>query len=172
MCAALPEWIEPTLLAERGAQLAGRVVLASMERLRPLLAAEPDAAWVELAFAIDARGLRTVHGRVQAEVALACQRCLQPVACTIDSEFHLAAVTSVSEERRLPEGLEPLDCSQGPLATAVLVEDELLLGLPLVASHPDAGCNEELAHWQGEDEAGTVNPFDVLRHWQDKRRDD
>lgn len=172
MCAALPEWIEPALLAERGARLAGRVALGPMERLRPLLVAEPGTAWVEMEFTIDARGLRTVHGRVRAEVALACQRCLRPVACTIDGELHLALVISASEERRLPEGLEPLDCSQGPLATALLVEDEILLGLPLVPSHPDADCNEELGHWQGEEEAGTAHPFDVLRHWQDKRRDD
>ncbi len=172
MRAALPDQIEPALLAEKGAQLDGRVALGKMERLTPLLAAEPGEAWVELAFAIDAQGLRTVHGRVRAEVELQCQRCLQPVPCAIDSEFHLAVIASATEERRLPKGFEPLDCSDGPVATVRLVEDEILLGLPLVAHHPDAGCNEEMARWRGERDDETENPFSVLRNWQDKRRDD
>ena len=172
MRAALPDRIEPALLAEKGARLDGRVALGQMERLTPLLASEPGEAWVELAFSIDAEGLRTVHGRVRAEVALRCQRCLQPVPVAIDSEFHLAVVTSVTEERRLHGGLEPIDCSAGPVATARLVEDEILLDLPLVASHPDAGCNDMMARWQGEKDVTAENPFSVLRNWQDKRRDD
>jgi uncharacterized protein len=172
MCAALPDQIEPALLAEKGAHLDGQVALGKMERLTPLLATESGEARVELAFAIDAQGLRTVHGRVRAEVALQCQRCLQPVSCAIDSEFHLAVIASMTEERRLPEGLEPLDCSDGPVATVRLVEDEILLGLPLVAHHPDAGCNDEMARWQGKQDDETENPFSVLRNWQDKRRDD
>jgi uncharacterized protein len=172
MRGGLPELIEPVLLAEKGAHLAGRLALGRMERLAALVAAEPGEAEVEMDFGIDPQGLRTVHGRIRAEVALACQRCLQPVTCAVDSEFHLAVVASATEERRLPEGLEPLDCSEGPVATARLVEDEILLGLPLVASHPDAGCSDDLARWQQQETARTDNPFSVLQDWKDKRHND
>jgi uncharacterized protein len=172
MRAGLPEWIEPVLLAERGARIAGTLALGRMERLAPLLAAAAGEAQVELAFAIDARGLRTVHGRVQAELALTCQRCLGVVTWPVDSAFELAVVASETEARRLPEGVEPLDCSAGPVATAQLVEDELLLALPLVASHAETGCNAELARWQEEIPTAKANPFDVLQDLKTTRRDD
>ncbi len=172
MHAVLPERIDPARLADKGARLQGRVALESMERLVPLLAGEPGEAEVEveMAFAVDERGLRTVHGRVRAEVLLTCQRCLQPVATQVDGEFHLAVVVSPTEERRLPEGLEPLDCGEGAVPVAQLVEDEILLGLPLVPSHPDSGCSRETARWKDQADAATDNPFSVLKDWQDKRR--
>jgi uncharacterized protein len=151
MHAVLPERIDPARLADKGARLQGRVALESMERLVPLLAGEPGEAEVE-------------------EVLLTCQRCLQPVATQVDGEFHLAVVVSPTEERRLPEGLEPLDCGEGPVPVAQLVEDEILLGLPLVPSHPDSGCSRETARWKDQADAATDNPFSVLKDWQDKRR--
>ncbi len=173
MRAALPDRIDPARLAEQGARIQGRVALGTMERLAPLLAGEPGEAEVEMAFAVDARGLRTVHGRVRAEVLLTCQRCLEPVPVGIDGEFHLAVVASPTEERRLPEGLEPLDCGPGgTVATAALVEDEILLGLPLVPSHPDSGCGRKEERRQGQEDVATENPFSVLKEWQDKRRQD
>lgn len=170
MHAVLPERIDPARMAEQGARLQGHVAMESMERLVPLLAGEPGEAEVEMAFAVDARGLRTVHGRVRAEVLLTCQRCLQPVAIQVDGEFHLAVVASPTEERRLPEGLEPLDSSAGPVSVARLVEDEILLGLPLVPSHPDTGCGWEAARCDEQEDAAADNPFSVLKDWQDKRR--
>ncbi|MDX1592798.1 MAG: YceD family protein [Gammaproteobacteria bacterium] len=165
----MPDRIEPARLAEQGARIEGRVALGGMERLAPLLAAEAGDAEVEMVFAIDGRGLRTVHGRVRATVPLTCQRCLKPVACAVDCDFHLAVVASDTEERRLPEGIEPLDGRDASVATAALVEDEVLLGLPLVALHPDPACNDDLERWQGEGKAAAENPFGVLKEWQDKR---
>ena len=119
MHAALPDRIDPARLAVQGAWFEGRVALRTMERLVPLLAGEPGEAEVEMEFAVDTRGLRTVHGRVRAELVLTCQRCLEPVAVQVDGAFHLAVVASQTEAGRLPEGLEPLDCdADGKVATA------------------------------------------------------
>ncbi len=170
MRAVLPDRLDPYRLAERGARLEGRVALRTMERLRPLLADEPGEAEVEMTFAVDDRGLHTVHGRVRAEVSMTCQRCLEPVAVQVDGEFDLAVVASATEGRHLPEGLEPLDCGAGTVATAGLIEDEILLGLPLVPSHPDPGCSRESTRWQGREDDAAENPFSVLKAWQDKRR--
>lgn len=173
MHAALPDRIDPARLAVQGARFEGRVALQTMERLVPLLAGEPGEAEVEMEFAVDTRGLRTVHGRVCAELLLTCQRCLEPVAVQVDGAFHLAVVASQTEAGRLPEGLEPLDCdADGKVATALLVEDEILLGLPLVPSHPDSGCRRDEVRWQGQEGAVTENPFSVLKELKDKRRQD
>jgi uncharacterized protein len=65
--------------------------------------------------------------------------------------------------------------SSQELDVLALVEDELLLNLPLSARHEDAGCNKDLLHYQQQSEAvekavrdKVVNPFAALAQLKDR----
>jgi uncharacterized protein len=89
---------------------------------------------------------------------LTCQRCLQPVRHELAARVELMALVDESALSQLPGDVEPLLTGGQPVRLADLVEDEALLALPIVASHP--GCLPP-SHDKSRDEDG--HPFAVLR---------
>lgn len=73
---------------------------------------------------------------VTAEVVLTCQRCLGPVRRALASDVEV--VFAEESEPGLPEGSETVGGDPHRIDFAALVEDELLLSLPIIPQH-DAG---------------------------------
>lgn len=72
---------------------------------------------------------------VRTRVWLRCQRCLAPLRLPLESEARLAFVTS--EAVPVPADCEAVTGDARRLDLAALVEDELLLALPLIARHAE-----------------------------------
>ena len=98
--------------------------------------------------------LPALEGVVRARARLVCQRCLNAYEQPIESAFRVAFVGSEEETANVPEGYEGVAAPQGRAMLADLVEDELLLALPLVPMHatpeecaaqPEAAAPEETA---------------------------
>lgn len=68
-----------------------------------------------------------------------CQRCLQEMPVKVDSDFSLVVVQGLDEAELLDEELDPLMVEEKGTSLLDLVEDELLLALPVVPLH--ASCN-------------------------------
>lgn len=172
MIGALPLRINPLRLAEQGASIAGTVSLKDMQRLCDTLLPQRGEAQVVLHFTRDHDGVSTVDGKLRASVEMQCQRCLRPMTKMMDRSFRLALACGEREAARLQADYEVLELESEMIATRDLVEDELLLSVPLVPLHEDpAACDvvmmEKLAG--GSDAAGeptalraTSNPFAVL----------
>jgi len=110
----------------------------------------------------------TVVGRLSACVPLRCQRCLETVRVEMEQELNLA-VTAESGEQAVPDQMEAWPLLTGPVSLGELLEDELLLALPLVPMHADpADCGELLAKLdslRGNDgPIGSENPFAALKN--------
>lgn len=135
----LPDNVDPWPLAESGAELEGRMPLAHLRRLGSLVHALTGEAAMTLQFGKDAQGRHRLGGTVSAPVGLCCQRCLEPYTEVLTAELRLALVRSESEAMALPTDDEPL-VVQDSLLLADLVEDELILSLPLVPRHPLGQC--------------------------------
>lgn len=96
-----------------------------------------------------AAGLRfgTFDGRTTVEVhvggvaVLHCQRCLKACQCALDETATLLVVRDDAEE--VPGGYEPFVAVPEQLSLAALVEEQVLLALPLVPMHEagEGGCN-------------------------------
>ena len=67
---------------------------------------------------------------------LPCQRCLQPCGNAIDESARVVIVRDEDEE--VPGGYEPFAAVPEQLSLTALVEEQVLLALPLVPMH-DAG---------------------------------
>ncbi len=157
--------IEPLSLATQGRTLSGQLPIAVLSRLVPLLRAESGDAEFELNFDRDPVGAPFVKGTVRAVVALQCQRCMQEIACPITANVGLGIVRNRQTAGQLSGELDPLLLSDGDVSAASIVEDELILALPIVAMHEVADCpRADLAESEGDFASGSgrKNPFAVL----------
>jgi uncharacterized protein len=137
MTGSLPLRINPFRLAEEGTCLEGTLPMAHMSRLSEASASREGEAKVRLNFMQDERGLDMVMGEVRALLEMQCQRCLEPVAKTIDWRFRLVIAHSDAEALRLQAEHGILEVQDETVLTRDLIEDELLLSLPLASMHDD-----------------------------------
>lgn len=144
----------------------GTLPLAAMTRLRELLAADEGVAAYELDFGRDDLGVAFLDVRVEAPLSLICQRSLEPFVLPLRVATRLGLIRAESEEAGLSPETEPLlvDAS-GQLVMSDVIEDELLLAVPLVPVNPDSELSEDVTG-SGAAEAATgetENPFAILR---------
>lgn len=144
-----------------------------MPRLIEALQDSEGNVAVSLEFGTDEEGLRFMRGRVQGEVTLLCQRCLEPMQQQIDNSFALALVRSETEADALPSHYEPLLLDGKPLFLRDVIEDEMLLALPIVPRHPKQECEARLESGEAETEQDggeRVNPFASLAELKTDRK--
>lgn len=102
--------------------------------------------------------------RADTEVILECQRCLQPMPAALEAERRIFFVEGEAAAEALDLGSEDDVLALTPaLDLADLIEEELLLALPLVPRHEH--CPEPLPRPLVEDDPAidpADNPFAVL----------
>lgn len=164
--------IDPIQLADKGARLTGELPLKGMRRLVEMCRDEQGAVAVDLQFAHDpVDNLRTMHGRLSAQVSLTCQRCMGELDMELVSEPRLLLLRP-GEREDLNEDSDVLVVER-PVMLGELVEDELLLEVPMVPMHALDECPARDVVAAGEtekkQETDKKNPFAVLEEL--KRRD-
>jgi uncharacterized protein len=87
-------------------------------------------------------GRTTADVRVAGTVVLECQRCLQPCAISVDESALVAIVREEMDD--VPGGYEPFVGEPECVSLAALIEEQVLLALPLVPAH-EAGAGECLS---------------------------
>jgi uncharacterized protein len=132
MSSAPADLVNAVELAGRSATLERRLSLRQMPRLVDAGALEGTRASAELTFG-ESEGRTTVEVQVSGELVLTCQRCLRPCTCAVYESASLVVMTSDADE--VPGGFEPLLGDAERLSVTELIEEQLLLGLPLVPKH-------------------------------------
>lgn len=159
----LPKFIDPLLMTERGRGLVGEMQLSEFPRLAELLADNRGVAVFELSFFKQGRQ-NVLQGKISTVLKLRCQNCLQVLDWPVDCEFRLGIVASLDEARRLPGDLEPLLVGQEKTVLRDIIEEELLLSVPLFPKHAKP-CFDYRQYSDTPAESGqskTDNPFAVL----------
>lgn len=155
----LPATIDPIQLAERGACLAGSLPLRGMSRLVPALLDDRGDVSVELEFERgDNANLTVLHGTIRAQVRVTCQRCLEPMTLELACEPRLVFMRGANPDREPTDTEDVLEVDR-PVLVKELVEDELLLALPMIPMHELDACpaREYTAAGQGK-----TSPFAAL----------
>ena len=119
----------------------------------------------EASFLIDTGHQRPqVTGKCHGTVTVRCERCLEPMDITIAGEFELVVVDRVEEANDLDTEEPVVVAPKGQLQVLPMIEDELILGLPVVSRHDSADCDGGQRHFgpPGESEPARENPFNVL----------
>lgn len=142
----------------------GSVPLAAMLRLRDSLAATAGVVTFDLEFGKDDLGVAYLHVRADAALPLICQRTLEMFELPVHIDTRLGLITQEADEAGLPTGYEPLLISDGGLRLADVIEDELILALPVIPVKPGAAPSVHTFGAVDEPlEAGKPNPFAVLQ---------
>ena len=142
MSGALPPFLDLGQAARLELRLSGSLAVKSLPRLVSALAADSGNVSVELQAEPEVGGRIVVTGRIRAPLAMTCQRCLGPVTLEVEAEPRLAWVKSDAQMEALSPEYDPLLSTDGRVSVAGLVEDELLLALPLAPRHADGVCRE------------------------------
>lgn len=141
----------------------GSLPVAGMSRLAASLADDTGTVCYELEFGAGELGDRELHVQLETELVLQCQRTLQSFAHPVRVDTRLGLIDNEHQEAGLPQGVEPLLLDDGLLRPAAVIEDELLLALPLVPVKPGSRLPEFDAGEVPAEEAGEKhNPFAVL----------
>ena len=162
----VPEAVDAWRMVAARREFEGRIPLATMVRLRDsLLQPEGDARYV-LAFGIDALKVPFAELRIEAELPLECQSSLQRFLLPVQLVQRLGLIRDEADEAALPPEYEPLLVpADGMLRPAELVEDELILALPVVPVSPEAEAVER-DFAPTVEEAAQANPFAALSGWK------
>lgn len=138
-----PTRLDIAVFAADAGELSGVWPLASLERLADLAMADQlagtEVAWQAEGEARPVSGAAPevwLHIKADAEVPLCCQRCLGPVFTEVVAERSFRFVATEAEAEALDAELEDdVLVLERWMNLRDLVEDELLLGLPLVPRH-------------------------------------
>jgi uncharacterized protein len=146
----------------------GTLAIASLRRLCGALASTDGEVSFELDFGRDSLGISYVDVRAQASLTLVCQRTLEPFVLPVEVNTRLGLIKLERDEAGLPPDCEPLLVAEdGRLNPADVIEDELLLVLPLVPINPDSSLPDEVTGYEPEDDTAgderSENPFAMLR---------
>lgn len=187
MSRQLPELIEPLRLAEKQRSLKGEISLSRMKRLAESLSDPSGVVSVDLCFDRDAAGWSTVTGSIATDLTLQCQRCMQNMSYPLNIEVNLG-IAAPDQMSLLPEQYEPFLLEEELVSLAVMVEDELILELPVVPMHEPSDCSVRVPEKAEEDntsgpvnkgnaansgsksDTGRENPFLVLEELKTKLR--
>jgi len=145
-----------------------------MARLRDSLAdtgrdAGEQLARVAIEFDRDGLQVPYIELRIEAMLPLECQRSLQRFVYPVQIVQRLGLIRDEAGEDALPEGYEALLVGDdGMLRPAELVEDELILAVPVIPVAPGTDAVER--DWTApEEETQRANPFAALSALKDKQ---
>jgi len=179
----LPIRFDPVSFADHERELEGPIATKAMLRLKENVVSSDEMVDAKFGFSRGLYGYPMVLGRVNAWVTMKCERCLDGVRIELNPEISvlvkpeediLSQNEGNKEDEKDSDRTDIHEYAGESLVLSDLVEEELLLALPLVPKHQDISlCNQDMVAWlaaneapSGEQEASTEraeNPFAILK---------
>ena len=158
---------DPRVMADQQCGLIGHVLTKSMLRLKNTVVAMAPMVTARLQFSRDLYGYVNVKGQIEHALELRCERCLDVV--NVDLLLPIEVLIKPASTA-VPKKISHQDCFEydgNYLQLAALIEDELLLALPLATKHQNISlCNQDMIAWLATNEDAHdkyVNPFAILK---------
>lgn len=161
MSEGLPEHVDVARLAARSARLQSVTPVSAMARLAELLVDVAGNVDSDLRFS----ERQWIDGEASATVRVTCQRCLEPMSVALDARIRLAVDV---DDAQVPDDREAVMSDNGDISPLALVEDELILALPIVPMHAEGECTVRLAEKSAP--AERESPFAVLQQLKNRQQ--
>jgi len=145
----------------QNSEFRGILTLSQMPRLSALVI--PDDAPINVSFEFTRNLYQhpSIKGHIETLLQVQCQRCLEPMPLPMDFDFDLLIDASDEDVRAFQT--DTLVSDGGYIDIIEVVEDELILSLPLISMHEDTSCHQ---NWQPDElpepEEAKNNPFAAL----------
>ena len=158
---------DPIEFARGRKSLEGNIALQSLPRLEGSLATMEGSVHFKVSGFVNELGAPGLRCEVQGKVKLLCQRCLEPMeySLDLDSKLLLDDTEPTLEDYENPDAPETIPI-EANMSVAALVEDEILLGLPMAPHHAGNACKEPPTT-----ETGKPHPFAVLERLKTVKND-
>lgn len=160
MVAPKLQFISPLQLAEKQERLAGSVPVSALRRLTELLYSDKGSVKFDLQFNKDDQGRAVIKGEFSVTLIPTCQRCMQPMDLSLGNEISLAVVNP-GDKQDLSDGYEPLTLIDTQIALETLLEEEILLAMPIAPVHGGNNCKG--SDLMDKYKARPDSPFAVLK---------
>ncbi len=151
----------------RNGSFEGEISLSETKHLGALLYSgeserKDDKLFLRFEFVRNEYNIPVIVGRLETSLELECQRCLKPLELPLKLDFKL--MIDASDEKVSNSTLDTLYSDDGYIDIVEVVEEELILAIPLVATHENTACNENWKVSEVESETpARDNPFSVLQ---------
>ena len=143
---ALPAYVDTRKVFLQQTRIKGVVALECLSRFREGLASDFAKVWVSLNFSINESGQKLIRGNLSADIDVFCQRCLDPLTINLVDEINLILISDENEIERLAVDLDPWICTNHRLYLASMIEEQLILCMPIITYHPDSVCLGKLQY--------------------------
>lgn len=168
--AHIPHRVDALKLIDNNQQLVAKIDSSELSRLNEAVERCVSPVSCVLSFERDEERHKLLVGSCSIDVLMTCQRCLESVEVKVSSQFKLGLVFNDEQAQQLPKRLEPAELDEhGGLDVWTVIEDEVLLSLPMFPVHPEDQCQ-----FQQPEPEKTIsnekrpNPFDVLAQLKQK----
>ena len=149
---------DPVEFARGRKSIEGEIALIRLEGLRDSLASNDGAVHFKLTGFVNEGAAPGLRCEVQGVLKILCQRCLEPMDYRLQVDNSLMLVHAEPEESAEADPEAPdYIAIQRDLQVEALVEEEILLALPMAPHHAEGVCKGRPAA-----ESGKLHPFAVL----------
>ncbi|MBA2654841.1 MAG: DUF177 domain-containing protein [Gammaproteobacteria bacterium] len=160
----LPKQIDPIQLADTKKSLKGELPLSEMDRLKDLIYGNAGTVLIDFKFGRDILKFPYVRGSIKTGFEVICQRCNSPMSLTLNIAVEVSPIRNDEEAELLPKNYDPLLLAGDTVELMPMVEEEILLSIPLVPKHSLNECNVKSSTFvECKDEKDKKNPFDELK---------
>ena len=157
---ALPETVDPIQLAKKATVFKGSLPLKQFVRVSDLLAGTDGEISYCLVFKM-VEGFSLIDGMIEADVSMMCHRCMQVVQEAVVSDFSIKPVYT-EEQAAVHKGDDVALMTDGKLWLHEILEDEMLLSLPMAVKHQSCSTAETDKIFETDD-VSKASPFDALK---------
>ncbi|MDC9621916.1 23S rRNA accumulation protein YceD [Xenorhabdus sp. XENO-7] len=162
----LPLTIDALRAAQKSLDYEGSYSAEQASRLAESVVSVDGDINSSLSFQIDNLRLAVVKGHSDVDVTLACQRCGSNFSHHVHTTYCFSPVVNDERAEALPEEYEPININEfGEIDLLAMIEDEIILSLPVVPVHDSEHCevsDAEMVFGVLPPEAEKPNPFAAL----------
>ncbi|MCL1077487.1 23S rRNA accumulation protein YceD [Parashewanella spongiae] len=139
----IPVSIDPIRSAQARLDIRGTVPGKQLKRMNEVCAGDCSNVSVSLECGEDLQGIVYLKGKAVTELTLICQRCMTQFNTEVTVDFSFGLCKSQAEIDELPEAYDPIECDEiGEIRLHQLVEDELIMVVPLIPMHDESSCHQ------------------------------
>ncbi|MDX1678288.1 23S rRNA accumulation protein YceD [Arsukibacterium sp.] len=170
----IPVTLDPVKAAQKRSIFDGIVPLQTLTRLTESLVEKQGDVTVRIECGTDEQGLAVLNGDAACQVTVCCERCGEPMKLALGCEFVYTPVKGDDDPvlALVPERYDVIERDEhGEINLRQLVEDELILALPLFPMHDAAQCHisaDAMSFGDIGPEPEKPNPFAILQELKKK----
>lgn len=163
----IPITVEPSKAAQRQLSYSGVLQLEELSRFEQVVLDKTGEVAVNIHCKHDEQGLTVLSGQLSTHVNLVCQRCNEKLGLDLQQDFVYSPVGMDAQSEHLPEDYDVIELDEnGEVNLRQLIEDELILAIPIVPLHDEAACQfieQPKSFGKVAEESEKPNPFEILK---------